>query len=98
MSKNKDKIKYRNKRKKEIAIETGVSIGTLQTAHDKNTDGDALGYDKAIIVKDPTFDVNQKKRFQVVEKKEKVPMASVKGVIHCSLALTAVIVAVLSFL
>ena len=76
---SKDKIKYRNKRKKEIAIETGVSIGTLQTAHDKNTDGDALGYDKAIIVKDPTFDVNQKKRFQVVEKKEKVPMASVKG-------------------
>ncbi len=76
---SKEKIKYRNKRKKEIAIETGVSIGTLQTAHDKNTDGDALGYDKAIIVKDPTFDVNQKKRFQVVEKREKTPMASVKG-------------------
>jgi len=76
---SKEKIKYRNKRKKEIAIETGVSIGTLQTAHDKNTDGDALGYDKAIIVKDPTFDVNQKKRFQVVEKGEKTPMASVKG-------------------
>jgi hypothetical protein len=71
--------KYRNKRKKEIAIETGVSILTLQTAHDKNTDGNALGYDKAITVKDPTFDVNQKKRFQVIEKREKTPMASVKG-------------------
>ena len=64
--------KYRNKRKKEIAIETGVSILTLQTAHDKKTDGTALGYDKAITVADPTFDVNQKDRFKVIEKREKI--------------------------
>ena len=76
---SKEKEKYRNKRKKEIAIETGVSVATLQTAHDKDTDGNALGYDKAIVVKDPTFDVNQKKRFQVIAKGNKTPMASVKG-------------------